>query len=254
MTKMIPDIVVDIGNSRMKWGRCRERSVTDNVSLPGDDASAWEAQVKRWALVIPCTWVVTSVNPDQGLRFLDWLRQRGDRVAEIRDPSRLPLRIDVLHPEKVGIDRLLNAVAVRARVERTVPAFIVDAGSAVTVDWVDESGTFRGGAIFPGFRLMALALHNHTALLPMVNIQQANPQLPGKSTPAAIEAGVYWAVAGGVKALLRQLTGRAGGSRHREVFLTGGDGHLLAPVMDSDVEVWPAMTLEGIRVAAEALP
>jgi pantothenate kinase type III len=100
---------------------------------------------------------------------------------------------------------------------------------------------------------MAQALHDHTALLPVVTIDSANPILPGRSTVAAIEAGVFWAVAGGIKALVRQLLARAGEPRDREVFLAGGGAALLAPMMDTDVILWPEMTLEGLRLTAETL-
>ena len=47
-------------------------------------------------------------------------------------------------------------------------------------------------------RLMAQALHDYTALLPLVEFRDINVTLPGKSTPGAIEAGIYWAAAGGI--------------------------------------------------------
>ena len=161
-------------------------------------------------------------------------------------------------PHRVGIDRLLNAVAAKDRIQRQTSIFIIDAGSAVTVDWVDEEGDFRGGAIFPGIQMMAKALRDNTAALPLLCIdtdpKKANPPLPGTSSASAMTAGIYWAVAGGIKAILRQLVASAGASRKREVFLTGGNARYLAPVMDPEVHVWPEMTLEGIRLAAEALP
>jgi type III pantothenate kinase len=105
---------------------------------------------------------------------------------------------------------------------------------------------------------MAKALHDYTARLPELKIHFdppcSNPRLPGTSTKAAMEAGIFWTVAGGVKAILRQLEGAAHASRKHEIFLTGGDAKYLAPVMDLEVELWPTMTLEGIRLAAEALP
>ena len=82
----------------------------------------------------------------------------------------MPLEVELEHPDKVGIDRLLNAVAANRRRQEHVAAILVDAGSAVTVDYLDGNGVFRGGAIFPGFRLMARALHDYTALLPIVDI------------------------------------------------------------------------------------
>jgi type III pantothenate kinase len=261
---MKPDMVADVGNSRIKWGRCKDGSVADIIVLPPDDPAAWQHQVESWGQGRPLSWAVSGVHPRRRDHLADWLRQRGDTVLVVDDWRQLPLQVPLDHPERVGIDRLLDAVAARSRVQRHVPVILIDAGSAVTVDLLDTTGAFRGGAIFPGLRLMAHALHDHTALLPLVEVKKANPFLPGTSTEGAMRAGIFWAVAGGIKALARQLAGQGrypkdsylAGSPPRSavVFLTGGDAEILAPVMDVDVQVWPAMTLEGIRLAAEALP
>jgi type III pantothenate kinase len=116
------------------------------------------------------------------------------------------------------------------------------------VDFVDEDGAFRGGSIFPGLRLMAQALCDHTAALPFVDVTQPRPFLPGLDTRQAIRAGVYYAVAGGINTLINLLSAEARGPV--QVFLTGGDATLLAPVLHSHAEHWPEMTLEGIRLSA----
>src|SRR5207244_9869901 len=141
-------------------------------------------------------------------RLADWLRQRGEQVQVLSSAQQVPLPVRVERPESVGIDRLLNAVAASRRLQRGGAAVIVDAGSAVTDDWLDESGAFAGGAIFPGLRLMAAALHDYTALLPQVEVREPNPPLPGASTRAAMEAGIFWAVAGGIRALVGEMAAR----------------------------------------------
>jgi len=256
---MKPNLVVDVGNSRIKWGYCLQDRVAYLSSLPPDDPPSWEVQIKKWDMSEGLQWAVAGVHPERMDGIIEWLRRRGDQVTLIKDRGSLPIKIVSLEePHRVGIDRLLNAVAARDRVQRNVSIFIIDAGSAVTVDWIDEGGNFRGGAIFPGIQMMARALHDDTAALPFLSIdtdpRNANPSLPGTSSIPAMTAGIYWAVAGGIKAILRQLEGSAKASRKHEVFLTGGDASYLAPVMDSDVQAWPTMTLEGIRLAAEALP
>ena len=155
-------------------------------------------------------------------------------------------------PDCVGIDRLLDALAVRGRQQPGVPAIIIDAGSAITVDWLDESGAFAGGSILPGVRLMALALHDYTALLPVVTLSRSDPPYPGTSTPAALEIGILAAAVGGIQFLITQMTQRAGVAP--DVFLSGGDAALLAPALKQPVQLWPEMTLEGVRLAAEAIP
>ena len=59
-------------------------------------------------------------------------------------------------------------------------------------------------------------------------------------------------VGGEVQALVERLV--AGATVPAEVYLTGGDGHLLAKALNQDVHPWPNMTLEGIRIAAETMP
>jgi type III pantothenate kinase len=230
--------------------------VIETVSLPPDAPLSWEQKFQIWGLAGRQTWAVSGVHPDRLGRLVSWLERRAKQVTTLTSWQQLPLRLSVDFPSQVGMDRLLNAVAAKDRVQREVSLFLIDAGSAVTVDWVDESGTFRGGAILPGFALMAQALHAYTAQLPQIGVPPpANPTLPGTNTRSAIEAGVFWAVAGGIRALVRQFVGnKLSGHREYEVFLTGGDAPLLATVLETSIYLWPEMTLEGVRLAAEALP
>jgi type III pantothenate kinase len=100
---------------------------------------------------------------------------------------------------------------------------------------------------------MAKVLHDETALLPFVDASKlSNPPLPGTKTVAAINAGIFWAVAGGIKAIIHQLMQQP--NRGHVVFLTGGDAPLLEAVLEREFILWPEMTLEGIRISAEKLP
>jgi type III pantothenate kinase len=254
---MIVDLVADVGNSRIKWGLCQDGAVTLSAALPIEDPPAWRVQLDQWGLARPLRWALASVHPARGERLVEWLRQRGDAVHLLDGARQLPLRVRVEHPDRVGIDRLLDAVAANTRREPGAGAVIVDAGSAVTVDWLDAEGTFCGGAILPGLRLMARTLHEHTALLPLIEEHGRIPDVPGTDTHTAIEAGVFWSVVGGIDALVERLAEPA--SATPVVFLTGGDAPVLEPALRHclrayPLAAWPHMTLEGIRLSAEALP
>jgi type III pantothenate kinase len=244
---MTPAVVVDVGNSRIKWGLCSPAGVTESVSLPPDEPGAWLRQIEAWRLPRPAAWAVSGVHPKRRDTLLDWLRARGDSALLVDDPNGLPLRVLVERPDYVGVDRLLDAVAANSRRRPGVSAVIVDAGSAVTVDYLDESGAFRGGVIFPGPRLMAQSLHDYTALLPVVELKHPIPEVPATATRPAMEAGIYWAVVGGVEAVVARY------GRVADLFLTGGDGALLHPAL-SRAQHWPTMTLEGTRLTAESMP
>jgi len=264
---MTPHVVADVGNSRIKWGLRApgEARVLRTASLP-DDPAAWEAQLGRWRAEPPLagaegplTWVLASVQPRRSDRLRAWLEARGHRVEVLARAAQLPLEVALEKPDHVGIDRLLDAVAAKRVLPAGQGAVLVDAGSAVTVDWLDEGHAFRGGAIFPGVRLMAEALHNYTALLPLVEVRDPVPELPGASTAAAMQAGIFVAVLGGVREAVRRYAEKAG--TPPQVFLTGGDAGLLLKGLGPDgpgpwagAVHWPNQTLEGIVYSAEALP
>jgi type III pantothenate kinase len=247
---MRADFVADVGNSRIKWGRCLGNRVCETVSLP-IDTEDWEKQYRAWRSTGAARWVVSSVNPGKLAVLLEWIKAHGDFARVLDSAKQLPLQIDLEAPDRVGIDRLLNAVAARHRCPGNA-AIIVDVGSAVTVDLVNASGAFAGGAIFPGVRLMAKALNEHTALLPLVSLDGEIPSVPGKSTVAAMKAGIFAAVTGGVQSLIEKL--RPTEECQVTVFVTGGDAHLVAPALPMQTTMWPEMTLEGIRLSAENLP
>jgi type III pantothenate kinase len=242
---MTPHVVADVGNTRIKWGRCAPDTVLDAVSLPPDDPAAWQAQADNWSLPSPATWAIAGVHPARCNRVAAWIRRRGDNLTVLADSKSLPLIVAVPKPESVGIDRLLDAVAANALRDPERPAIIVDAGSAVTVDWIDETGVFQGGAILPGFSLMAKSLHDFTALLPLIETPRRLPDLPGQETSRALEAGVFWAVAGGVQAVVAAFVERS--QRLPHLFLTGGDAALLHDTVFHHAQLCPLLTLDGIR-------
>ena len=283
---MRPQVVVDIGNSRIKWGLCSPdgQRLVATASLP-EDPLAWQEQLARWGLQNPSppppprggegeqegfsplsasgrgeggrgseTWVLTSVRPQRCGRLRDWLLAQGHRVVLLERAEQLPLATRVVEPNRVGIDRLLDAVAAKRRLPLGQPAVLVDAGSAVTIDWLDESHVFCGGAIFPGLRLMAQSLNDYTAFLPVVTIHEPIPVLPAPDTVPAIETGVFHAVASGIEKIVRSLAARSVVAP--ALFVTGGDGALLCRALDTPMPavLWPDQTLEGILASAEALP
>jgi type III pantothenate kinase len=251
----MPDVVVDIGNSRIKFCRCDAQGLQLPVrGLSADDPEAWDQLAKDWGLATGVNWAVASSDPGRRDQFANWATGRGDRVVTIKSRRDIPIQVKVDEPDRVGIDRILNVFAAAGRVKPGQPAIVVDAGSAVTVNLLDESGAFAGGAIFPGLRLMALALHEHTAQLPLVATDGPLPDgPPAKNTEAAMRLGILHAAAGGIDALIRATSTRC--STAPRLFLTGGDmtpqlAGLLETRQMFQSEIRPALTLEGIHRAA----
>jgi type III pantothenate kinase len=197
----------------------------------------------------PQRCVVSSVCPAADDAVASFSRGLGVGKVEFfgRDLP-VPINTKVREPEKVGTDRLLAALA--ARELRGAPCIIVSAGTAITVDLIDAAGCFAGGAIAPGFHLSARALHEQTALLPLV--EPARPVEPaGRDTAEAVQSGVYWSCAGGVLALVERFK-ELPGCADAPVLCTGSDASLLLPVLaggppQADSE--PDLIFRGTAVA-----
>lgn len=264
---MTSHVVVDVGNSRIKWGLCTAKAVVATESLP-DDTDIWTQHLTLWQRrypkapwPTPLKWAVAGVDPEKRDRFIAWACDRGDQAVLIGSYAHVPVDVDVKDPDQVGLDRLLNALAAKRSLLPGRPAVLIDAGTAITVDLLDEQWRFCGGAILPGLKIMARTLHDNTAQLPVVRIDEKASDVPGRDTESAIQVGIFAAVVGGVEWLTRRLTGIC--TSPPEVFLTGGDAALLLSLVKQRALVWPGsnppvhwpeMTLEGIRWAAEALP
>jgi type III pantothenate kinase len=256
----IPLVVVDIGNSRLKFG-VFEHPHAEPLPHPSRAVSLstdWNADQLAALLVqspADFAWLISSVNRPAAARLGDWLRQSG--VPNIRQltPADLPLVAEVAHPDKVGMDRLANAVAVNRLREPGEPAIIISMGSALTVDLVNAKGAFAGGAILPGIAMSARALNEFTDLLPLVELTEP-PVALGKSTIEAIRSGLYWGALGGVRELVAQLLPDVDAP---QIYLTGGAGPLFAGVLAAEsprpAQFVPHLTLGGIALAAPpALP
>ena len=192
--------------------------------------------------------VVCSVNPPMLARLREAARAAGGDGPHVAgEDFPISIRADVEEPGRVGTDRRLAALAAHRRAGGA--CIVVDAGTAVTVDAVDDAGTFLGGAIFPGPGLMARSLADGTAQLPLVEIASGAADGPavGRSTEAAIRSGVTRALAGAVERLVRDVAEALGSDV--SVYATGGYAPPPEDRGGSGWQVVPDLVLEGLVLA-----
>lgn len=188
---------------------------------------------------------LASVNEEAAERATGLVGKRlGLAVVRIERDVPVPIGRQ-LDPEAiVGEDRLLNAAAAFDRLKQA--CVVVDAGTAVTVDFVDGSGTFHGGAILPGLSMQAAALHERTAQLPLVDFQR--PEEPiGHNTVQAIRAGLFHGLRGAIRELVERYAETYGA--YPKVLATGGDAETLLEGYDLIDALIPDLTLQGMAVA-----
>jgi type III pantothenate kinase len=254
-----PAVVVDIGNSRMKWGRVSEGKIVETLALPLDSPVEWKRHLEGWEPTAEI-WLIAGVVPKVIVRFCDWLTSQhvdfhvldSERLLSIVDD----FRTKVEEPANIGIDRLLGAYAAIRIAGFLSTVVAISVGTAMTIDFVENDGTHIGGVILPGPRLMAKSLHDSTAQLPLIDFDVYSPLSTwGQNTRKAIELGIVSAILGAADRRVWEWTQKSGASR---IFITGGDRHLFHKFEFAgeiaNVAFEETLVLQGLVFAAECLP
>ncbi len=153
----------------------------------------------------------------------------------------VPVRVD--DPRQVGPDRIVNAVAAAER--HGAPCIVVDFGTSTNFDALSAAGEFVGGVFAPGVEISMDALFARAARLTKVDFVEP-PSVIGKTTAAALQAGLVYGFAGQVDGIVERMRAELGGDAR--VVATGGLADLIAPHARTIERVDPFLTLEGLRL------
>lgn len=162
--------------------------------------------------------IISSVVP-QSLFHLRNLSRRYLNVEPmvVGDGVSAGVSVEIDRPEEAGADRLVAARAARDHYGSNL--FIVDSGTATTIDVVNERGAFAGGIIAPGINLSLQALHQAAAKLPKIAIQKP-PAIVGRNTIHAMQSGIFWGYVGLIDGLIERMSREVGPPEN--VIATGG--------------------------------
>lgn len=242
-------VVVDVGNTNVAVARWVDTDVFDIERVPNGDRDAIIAALdsvrgksenkQRQAIVI------ASVAPQVTAWLCEYIEHDLNlRPFVIGENTPLPIEVSLPDPAVVGVDRVCAAAAAFHRTGHACT--VVDIGTAVTVDSVDDEGIFRGGAIFPGLRLQSQALSDYTAQLPRVSPDSPGCVL-GQNTTEAIQSGLHYGLVGAIRNIIETIATDA--QRWAQVVVTGGDAERLMDQLDFADNVVPDLCLMGIGLA-----
>jgi len=145
-------------------------------------------------------------------------------------------------PQTLGIDRLVLAAGATLEFPRQ-NRLVVDAGTCVTYDFIDENNNYLGGAISPGLKLRYEALHHYTAKLPLLTLE--NPQhLIGNSTAESIHSGVVNGLVCEIDGFINQYKAQYS---NFIIILTGGDTDFLAKRLKNTIFAKSNFLLESLN-------
>lgn len=236
------NLVVDVGNSRVKWAFVRGAELLDGAALdregPLETALAAAFAVRTAPhRVLVCSVADAALNQ----RLANWMRQYWGRDPEWFRcaPRTLGLVNAYAEPAQLGVDRWAALLGARAR--QAPPLAVIDCGTAMTVDVVDATDHHLGGLIAPGLELARRNLLTNTARVRAVAAHDSG--WLGRDTAACVASGTGLGVDGTLERWVREVDRRVPGV----TWLATGGGWRAGPQSARGPIVYdPDLVLKGL--------
>lgn len=229
------NLVVDSGNSAAKVGIFKDEKLMEKLTFYSVE------ELERFILRTEFTnLMISSVKSDADL-IASWGSKAEKRFNLTRQ---LPVPVNNLYntPETLGMDRLAGVCGAK----QLFPgrnSLVIDAGTCITYDFIDEAGNYHGGGISPGLSMRFKAVHTFTAKLPLVS-PKAGVELIGKNTETSIQSGVINGLLAEIEGIISQYSEKF---PHLTVILCGGDSGFFENQLKASIFASPELVLIGLN-------
>ena len=245
-------LAIDIGNTHILFGRMDEDLGAQVFRIPTDRADTdfgYAAKMKQILDLhkIDCAdfqgAIISSVVPPLTRILASTVRMLTSHEPLVVGAGvKIGLQLCVNDPGTVASD--IVAVSVAAKEEYPLPSIVIDMGTAITVNAVDENGRYIGSAILPGVGISLDALAKETALLPHIDIQ-APTRAIGVTTVECMKSGIVYGTAGATDALIDRFAA-ALGREPASIVATGGTAAVIIPHCRHKITEDETLLLKGL--------
>lgn len=243
------NLLIDIGNSRLKWATEQAGQISSIQALDYRQPHAYQSLEQSWqTLPRPSKIAIACVGASQQITAIEALANCLWPAIEIIVPQSTAKIGSVINaypnPEKLGVDRWLALLA--AHHHYPANSCIIDCGTAITLDFIDNHGQHRGGLISPGLLLMKKALAQNTAALDLN--QQTQALGLADNTLNAIGSGTLLAAIGLIETAIKRY------QPIEQVIITGGDADLIGQYLSMNLITDEALVFKGLLVIINKIP
>lgn len=229
------NLVIDFGNTRAKAGVFQDHRLIDKKVF----TDVKELQ-KFIASEVWDNSIISSVSQEASV-VNDSIRVRDQKIS-LKHTTPLPIALAYKTPETLGVDRIAAACAA-IDIFPNQNCLVIDAGTCVNYEFVDEKKIYHGGAISPGIKMRFDAMHTFTSKLPLVPALEVAP-LIGDSTISCMQSGVINGIIAEVQGIIDQY---ARNYPNLGVILCGGDYSVFENKLKPSIFVAPDLVLSGLN-------
>ena len=232
------NLVVDIGNNFFKLGIFENSNLVFSFFDKNDKIHVEIEKIIRSYSKITSA-LISNVS---SIKINDILNKLNIKIYELDSTFIFPFKLNYKTPESLGNDRLALAAAATILFPNS-NNLVIDAGTCITIDFIDNNNHFMGGSISPGVKMRYDSLNHYTANLPLLKNENSF-NYPGDSTNASIHAGIIGGVSNEINGFIKQINSR---NDKVNVILTGGDAKILSKTLKITIFANQNFILEGLN-------
>ncbi|SDB15527.1 type III pantothenate kinase [Pseudidiomarina indica] len=242
---MTHKLLLDAGNTRVKMALMDENGYLE----PWQNVTYTELAELPLPAPLDSVWLACVSGKDRQQALIDWLQGVAVPVIEINsEASAFGVTTSYREAERLGVDRWLALVG--AFDEQPKATVIVDAGTAITVDWLNEQGEHLGGWIAPGVNLMRESVVNRAPkVFPNAAEQWGKAHQLGQNTTDCLLNGCVNSFVGLVRQAIAVSETELDWFDYR-ILYSGGSIPLLPADLKRRGEVRSELVLQGLACYA----
>ena len=233
------NLVVDIGNNFFKLGIFENSNLVFSFFDKNDKIDVEIEKIIRSYSKITSA-LISNVST---IKINDILNKLNIKIYELDSTFIFPFKLNYKTPESLGNDRLALAAAATILYPNS-NNLVIDAGTCITIDFINNNNHFMGGSISPGVKMRYDSLNHYTANLPLLKNENSF-NYPGDSTNASIHAGIIGGVSNEINGFIKQINSR---NDKVNVILTGGDAKILSKTLKITIFANQNFILEGLNI------
>jgi len=247
------NLLVDIGNARIKWALQDAENLQPGMPLLRQNKAFKDIARPAWKELEPPQRVIVSnvAGADYQKSVHTWVKRRWKIAPEFLCATAEQCGVTNAYkePARLGADRWACLIGAHARYRG--PVVIVDCGTAITIDAITADGRHLGGLIAPGIELMTASLMENTSGIEITGSKdQQDIVLLGSSTEVGVSGGVLYTTVSLVDRVLLDLKSELGSAAR--LVITGGDAERIRPLLGTQPVFQPDLVLNGLATFAQA--
>lgn len=228
------NLAIDIGNTRMKAGLFKGSVLQER---------RWPENQRALQLLIEDRSVEAVIVSSVAGSAVTLPAPTPPTIPYIVLENSTPLPFVNTYPT-LGVDRIAAIAGAQSYYPQQA-VLVIDVGSCITYDLIDQQACYQGGVISPGIRMRLRAMHTFTARLPLVELGDPEPlELMARNTPDSLRSGAVQGVVAEISQMIRMYTDKFS---DLHVVLCGGDLPYLSQLQQQAVTFVPELTLIGLN-------